>query len=315
MNMTAIDVASSEKRGHLCIAIWCVATLLAVSTVHAANLIENPGFDADVADWTPRPGTVIEWSSTDQLGSFASGSMALSTPASGGLVEIGARRCVPVSPGTTYAFGMGARIIPNPGLVEPRAYLSVTWSPGAGCNDPVLSFNLSDADVTIVGVWGTAQGWATAPEGALSASLQMRVIAEDNPGPSFRANLDNVFFLQDASCGPSPNTLCLNQDRFRVIVEWETNAGDAGYGQAVPLTDDSGYFWFFNDANVELVTKLLDACPTQFDRFWFFAAGLTDVLTTIRVTDTGSNTEREYVNPQQTPFAPIQDTDAFATCP
>jgi hypothetical protein len=45
------------------------------------------------------------------------------------------------------------------------------------------------------------------------------------------------------------------------------------------------------------------------------AAGLTDVETTISVLDTKTETERVYMNPQETPFAPIQDTQAFATCP
>ena len=28
----------------------------------------------------------------------------------------------------------------------------------------------------------------------------------------------------------------------------------------VPLTSDSGYFWFFDADNIELVVKVLDAC-------------------------------------------------------
>ena len=124
-----------------------------------------------------------------------------------------------------------------------------------------------------------------------------------------------MFAFAGATCAPSPTTLCLNQGRFRVIAEWRTPAGDEGHGRGVQLTDDSGYFWFFNDANVELVTKLLDACPTQFNRFWFFAAGLTDVNVIVRVHDTQTDLERLYQNPLQTPFQPVQDTQAFATCP
>ncbi len=42
---------------------------------------------------------------------------------------------------------------------------------------------------------------------------------------------------------------------------------------------------------------------------------VTDVRTVISVTDTQRNAVRTYINPQGTPFQPIQDTSAFATCP
>ena len=43
-------------------------------------------------------------------------------------------------------------------------------------------------------------------------------------------------------------------------VAWTTPNGDSGPGMGVALTGDSGYFWFFNAANIELVVKVLDAC-------------------------------------------------------
>lgn len=42
-------------------------------------------------------------------------------------------------------------------------------------------------------------------------------------------------------------------------VEWETE-DRRGVAQAVSLTEDTGYFWFFDPDNVELVVKTLDAC-------------------------------------------------------
>jgi hypothetical protein len=35
----------------------------------------------------------------------------------------------------------------------------------------------------------------------------------------------------------------------------------------------------------------------------------------LTVTDTQTGTIETYTNPQGTPFEPIQDTNAFATCP
>lgn len=115
-------------------------------------------------------------------------------------------------------------------------------------------------------------------------------------------------------CTANATTLCLAGDRFSVTAEWKTTHGTQGLGQAVELTSDTGYFWFFDDANVEAVVKVLDAC-NPFERFWLFAAGLTDVEVQLRVTDTLRGGTRMYTNPQSTPFQPVQDTNAFATCP
>lgn len=115
-------------------------------------------------------------------------------------------------------------------------------------------------------------------------------------------------------CFPATNVLCLNNDRFKVKGSFLTSAAAAGTANAVGLTDDTGYLWFFNPNNVEAVVKVLNACPLN-NRYWVFAGGLTDVRTVVTVTDTQRNSVRTYVNPSSTPYQPIQDTSAFATCP
>jgi Alcohol dehydrogenase GroES-like domain len=87
-----------------------------------------------------------------------------------------------------------------------------------------------------------------------------------------------------------------------------------GQGRGVALTPDTGYFWFFDAANVEVVIKVLNGCGSN-SRYWTFAGGLTDVNVILTVTDTQTGVIKTYTNPQGTPFQPIQDTDAFATCP
>ena len=114
-------------------------------------------------------------------------------------------------------------------------------------------------------------------------------------------------------CTPNDTTLCLNGGRFEVNVAWATTTGDSGFGQGVPLTSDSGYFWFFNEDNIEMVVKVLQACSLN-SRFWFFAGGLTNVDVVVTVTDTDSGDQKVYTNPLGTAFIPLQDTDAFA-CP
>jgi hypothetical protein len=116
------------------------------------------------------------------------------------------------------------------------------------------------------------------------------------------------------NCVPSATSLCLTQGRFRVQVGWRRLNGTTGQGQAVPLTSDTGYFWFFDPTNVEMVLKVLDKCSGA-NRFWVFAGGLTNVEVSITVTDTMTGATKTYSNPQGRAFAPIQDTNAFATCP
>ncbi len=125
-------------------------------------------------------------------------------------------------------------------------------------------------------------------------------------------NID--FVLAGIPCDTDSETLCLNEGRFKVQVAWEAADGTRGAGQAIFLTSETGYFWFFHYENIELVIKVLDGCFEPFDTFWVFAAGLTDVGVEITVTDTMTGVVRTYVNPVGTPFAPILDTGAFDTC-
>jgi hypothetical protein len=117
--------------------------------------------------------------------------------------------------------------------------------------------------------------------------------------------------LEEAACAPNATTLCLNSGRFRVQTQWTTPQGQSGAGQAVALTGDTGYFWFFSSNNVEMVIKVVDGRPVN-NRYWVFAGGLTNVNVVITVTDSQTGTVNSYTNPQGTAFQPIQDTSAFA---
>jgi hypothetical protein len=114
-------------------------------------------------------------------------------------------------------------------------------------------------------------------------------------------------------CVPGDTTLCLNGERFVVTVAWRS-ANGSGAGQAVKLTGDSGYFWFFTASNVEMIVKAVNGCAFN-ATYWVFAGGLTNVEVTLTVTDTQTGAVRTYVNPLNVAFQPIQDTSAFPTCP
>ena len=116
------------------------------------------------------------------------------------------------------------------------------------------------------------------------------------------------------TCTPSATTLCLNNNRFAVTADFRTLQGQSGAATGVELTADSGYFYFFNAANIEIVIKVLNACAVN-QSYWVFAAGLTNVEVDLQVLDTQTGTVKTYHNPIETAFAPIQDTSAFAACP
>jgi hypothetical protein len=114
-------------------------------------------------------------------------------------------------------------------------------------------------------------------------------------------------------CVANATTLCLNNARFRVTVFYATGDGASGVGMGFPLTGDSGYFWFFNPENIELVVKVLSACSLD-GHFWVFAGGLTNVGVTLLVEDTVTGASQVYTNPVGSAFEPLQETKAFS-CP
>ncbi|MFL6235584.1 MAG: hypothetical protein ACJ76N_20780 [Thermoanaerobaculia bacterium] len=113
----------------------------------------------------------------------------------------------------------------------------------------------------------------------------------------------------EGSCSPMATHLCLHYGRFQVDVDWILPGGIAGKGQAVPLTDDTGSFWFFDNANLELVVKVLDGRPVN-GHFWVYYGGLSDVEYRLTVTDTATGVREIYVNPAGR-LASGSDTAAF----
>jgi subtilisin-like proprotein convertase family protein len=113
-----------------------------------------------------------------------------------------------------------------------------------------------------------------------------------------------------APCVVNSTTLCLNSGRFQTSVAWQVpTQGTSGVGTAVPLTTDTGYFWFFSANNIELMIKVVDG-RTFNGKFWVFYGALTDVQYTVTVTDTVTGTVKTYFSPQGTPQSRA-DTAAF----
>jgi hypothetical protein len=179
-------------------------------------------------------------------------------------------------------------------------------------------------------------------EGTLAAPLDPKLLpveATGGPTPVLRPNTGSPAIDHGAGCEPVDQrgaarsetaceigsvevtgqcisggpALCLNKSRFQVQVTWTTATG-TGAGQALQLTDESGFFTFFDPSNVELTVKILNACQLG-GHYWVFMSGLTNVGVQVTVTDTKFNVSRIYNSPLNKTFAPVLDTGAFPTCP
>lgn len=147
-----------------------------------------------------------------------------------------------------------------------------------------------------------------------AGDYEVRVLRQPfGPLPALARATVHVF--DDEGCLPENDVLCLNRDRFAVRVQWRDFEGNEGVGQALPLLDDTGLFWFFHPENVELTVKVIDAC-VPFGHFWVFVASGSTVEYEIRVTDTHSDPEQTnfYRNALGQVPSLVPDTGAFP-CP
>lgn len=119
--------------------------------------------------------------------------------------------------------------------------------------------------------------------------------------------------LPPPSCTADAYTLCLYGSRFKVQAVYRDYSGNSGTGRAVSLTSDTGWFWFFTQANVETVVKFVSFCGGGSNGYGMYAGGLTDLEVRLKVTDTKTGLYREYVNPLGTGWRLIADN--WPVCP
>jgi hypothetical protein len=292
-------------------AAYLVALVVTISPATAQNLLQNGGFDTSLIGWSSVGSGTSTWQATDASGSLQSGSARLVTSAVPGETVESIDQCVAVGGDAEYTLNL--RLLRVVGEVT-TVFGGVQWYDDQACQSflegttPIQVF----ANQAGAGAWETRSGTVERP--AAAGSARIRITARKETDAAVTLNVDDVVFaVESGGCVQSDSTLCLNDNRFAVTIDWRS-ANDEGVGHAVPLTADTGYFWFFNDENVEVVIKVLDACSTAFDSFWVFAAGLTDVEVDLRVTDLEAEETRTYFSDLGQPFEAIQDTSAFDTC-
>ena len=116
-----------------------------------------------------------------------------------------------------------------------------------------------------------------------------------------------------ANCTADANTMCLAGGRFAVQATYRDYSSNTGQGRATKLTDTSGYFYFFDATNIELVAKFVSFCSGSSGNWAIYASGLTDVEVTFKVTDTKTALHKEYTNALGHRFTTIGDGPF--TCP
>jgi Leucine-rich repeat (LRR) protein len=191
------------------------------------------------------------------------------------------------------------------------------WVFAGGLTDVQVDVAVTDVRTGILRTYHNPQGTAFQPiqdTAAFGSCTAGASVAPEEVAAVAKRTAEDVAAVATSPCLAGATNLCLGSNRFRVDVTWKTPDGRTGAGQAVALTPDTGYFWFFASSNVEMVIKVLNACTLN-QRFWVYAGGLTNVQVSITVTDTMTGTMKTYNNPQGTAFRPVQDTSAFATCP
>lgn len=118
----------------------------------------------------------------------------------------------------------------------------------------------------------------------------------------------------DEDCIPDEETLCLGDGRFALRGTWTDFQGRNGVFRAVPSSDGSGLFWFFDENSIEVIAKVIDGCSLN-DHRWVFLAATTNVAYRLEVTDLRTGAVETYTNPLGTRAPATTDVTAFACAP
>ena len=196
---------------------------------------------------------------------------------------------------------------------RPQGPLWIAWSE-TGPAPPALDYTIPTGETVTFPVPATSLVRTRIPTATSPPFAPPAPATVASPGGTVTLQLGYEPVLLEiekpAPCVATSSALCLNEGRFRVEVEWsDPFNGGTGSGESVPLTADTGAFWFFSSSNIELVVKVLDGRSLN-GNFWVFYGSLTNVEFTLNVTDTETGAIATYHNPPFQ-FASRGDTTAF----
>src|SRR5262245_5798565 len=288
------------------------------------NILSNGQFDTAISSWGPPAGFGFgAWNKQDFGNSPSSGALQLINDSAIDAQNVSVAQCQPITGNSSYDLSaeisplnyccsvtgvstQGTKEVLHTGAI----YVLLNFYSKASCSGtPFADFVRLDAQGR--NVYQPLSKTFKSPPSAVSVRATLGVFKAEK-ADTLEAIFDDVS-LSPSGSTPSADALCLSEGRFDVRAKWTTRDGTSGTGHPLRLTGDTGYFWFFDPGNVEMIVKVLNGCPLN-SRFWAFAGGLTDVEVAMIVTDTATGAVRSYSNPQGTAFVPIQDAAAFQGC-
>jgi hypothetical protein len=192
---------------------------------------------------------------------------------------------------------------------------------GFNPNSPLLAFQAGDddshfsagsseigpLDLDAAVYFVVTAGFAAGEAGSYTTTIHCDTNAQALQGDCFLQSIPGI---------PQSKTICL-KDRFLVAIDQVSSHATDGIATPVRIgSTDTGLFWFFDEQNWEVMIKILDACGLN-DRYWVYAAGLTDRGHRIRILDSrhpelGIKTYTRALGP---PAPAITDTNALGGCP
>lgn len=293
--------------------VLCLAVALTAPSVRAENLIDFGTFDmpSDVVPWQHEfENPEVDWDARDANLAANSGSIRLTArnaEANTGFSTT--TRCFQVTQGLKYQL-KAKTLIPSGQNRNIESTLFFNFSGTSNCNgSELLRGNTNVAKTS--GSWQVLDsGLLTAPEFAHSVSISLGNRKVEAGGEAVVLFDDLQLEELTGDCEPSATRLCITDNRFAVEVEWLTKQGTQGDGTPLPLTPDSGLFWFFEPSNLEVLIKVLDACAIT-NSYWVYLAATTDVNYRLTVIDTKTNGIRQYINPQGVRSQAVADTEGF----
>jgi ELWxxDGT repeat protein len=223
-----------------------------------------------------------------------------------------AAHAVSLSPDTGYFwFFDPANVETIVKVLDGRGSNGHHWVFYAALSNVEYSLTVTDTQTGLARRYFNAQGHLasvgdTRSFGPLGAAEVKRLVGPGSVPPLVSERLDAA--AATGTCVPAAGRLCLNGGRFAVEAKWKL-PDRSGTGKAVGITSDTGYFWFFDAANVETVIKVLDGRERN-GHFWVFYGALSNVEYELTVTDTVTGKVKTYKNPRGQ-FASVADTAAF----
>lgn len=194
---------------------------------------------------------------------------------------------------------------------------------GAGLNAHVWVYGASTTDVGYVvsvtdTVTGTTREYRNEPGHAAPAITDAAAFRVGSSIDSSRARAHGMTAAElpvTGACQANSETLCLQDGRFELTVEWRTLDDERGAGRiARPRTEDSGLFWYFGPLNWEMLVKVVDGTPMN-GHFWLCVASATDVGFDLTVRDTVTGMVKTYTKEAGAPARAIMDVGAFPETP